>query len=75
VVSSNRACLPEIFGPAALYFNPDNEADMKNKIERVINDENLRVELISRGQTQAKKYSWRECAEKTLGVYKNILDK
>jgi len=73
VVSSNKTCLPEILGNAALYFNPEDEADMKNKIERVINDENLRAELRNRGYEQAKKYSWRDCAEKTLGVYKNCL--
>ena len=33
VVSSNKTCLPEILGDAALYFNPDDEADMKYKIE------------------------------------------
>jgi len=73
VVSSNKTCLPEILGDAALYFNPDDEADMKNKIERVITDENLRASLRDRGYEQIKKYSWSDCAEKTLEVYKDIL--
>jgi len=75
VASSNKTCLPEILGDAALYFNPEDEVEMKNKIELVINDENLRASLRSRGYEQIKKYSWRECAEKTLEVYKNILFK
>jgi len=73
VVSSNRACLPEIFGPAALYFNPDNEADMKNKIEEALRDEKLREDLRNRGYKQIKKYSWHDCAEKTLEMYKDLL--
>jgi len=73
VVSSNKTCLSEILGEAALYFNPDDEADMKVKIKRVIKDENLRADLIKRGYEQVKKYSWSECAEKTLAVYENIL--
>ena len=73
VVSSNKTCLPEILCDAALYFNPDDEADMKNKIERVMADGKLREDLRSRGYGQVKKYSWRECAEKTLEVYKKVL--
>ena len=73
VVSSNKTCLPEILGDAAIYFNPEDERDMKDKILQVINDENLRANLRSRGYEQIKKYSWRDCAEKTLEVYKNCL--
>jgi glycosyltransferase involved in cell wall biosynthesis len=73
VVSSSKTCLPEVLGDAALYFNPDDKEDMKNKIKQIIQDEKLRENLRSRGYLQAKKYSWQECAEKTLGVYLNIL--
>lgn len=73
VVSSNKTCLPEILGEAALYFNPADEADMKHKIEQALSGEKLRAELIRRGYEQIKKYSWRDCAEKTLEVYKNCL--
>ncbi|MDP2737093.1 MAG: glycosyltransferase family 1 protein, partial [bacterium] len=62
VVSSNKTCLPEILGSAALYFNPDDKTDMKNKIEQALKDEKLRENLRSRGYEQAKKYSWQECA-------------
>lgn len=71
VVSSNKTCLPEILGAAALYFNPDDQADMKHKIEQALANKRLRAELISRGYLQIKKYSWQDCAEKTLAVYKN----
>jgi glycosyltransferase involved in cell wall biosynthesis len=73
VVSSNKTCLPEILGPAAVYFNPDDEADMKEKIELVINDERLRQDLRNRGFEQVKKYSWDRCAQQTLEIYKNSL--
>lgn len=73
VVSSNKTCLPEILGQAAAYFNPDDETDMKNKIERALADEKLREDLRSRGYEQAKKYSWNNCAAETLEVYKKIL--
>lgn len=73
VASSDKTCLPEVLGQAALYFNPDDAVDMKSKIEKIITDENLRADLRNRGEAQAKKYSWTDCAEKTLAVYKNSL--
>jgi glycosyltransferase involved in cell wall biosynthesis len=73
VISSDKASLPEILGQAAVYFNPENEAEMKEKIELVINDESLRRDLIKRGAEQVKKYSWNECARQTLAVYNKVL--
>jgi glycosyltransferase involved in cell wall biosynthesis len=71
VVSSDKTCLPEILGDAALYFDPDDEADIKNKIEKALADEKLCENLRNRGYEQAKKYSWNRCASQTLAVYKN----
>lgn len=73
VISSNRSSLPEILGEAALYFNPENEIDMMGKIESLLNDNELRNLLITKGLEQVKKYSWWECAHKTLVVYQQIL--
>jgi len=73
VISSNKTCLPEILGDAALYFNPEDEMDMKNKIEQALTDEKLREILRNRGYEQIKKYSWQRCAAETFEVYKNCL--
>jgi len=72
VLSSKETCLKEILGRAALYFDPNNKEDMKNKIIRIIEDRNLRQELIEKGYKQVKKYSWKECARKTLAVYNTL---
>jgi len=72
VVSSNQTSLPEILGQAAIYFDPNNEDEMLKQIQNLINNKNLRQELVSRGYEQIKKYSWLECAKKTLEIYKNI---
>ena len=73
VVSSDRASLPEILSDAAVYFNPEDEADMIAKIRSVLVDDNKRAELISRGLVQARKYNWWECANKTMVAYQEIL--
>jgi len=69
VVSSNRASLPEILGDAAMYFDPEDSEDMYQKIEKIILNENLRMELTQKGYKKAKQYSWNNCVRETLKVY------
>jgi len=73
VVSSDRACLPEILADAALYFNPEDNADMLAKIKLVLDDDWLRADLKKHGLERIKKYSWWECANQTLAVYRRAL--
>lgn len=75
LVSSNATCLPEVYGDAAIYFDPEDIDDMANKITKVISDNKLRKELIGKGYAQLKRYSWRRMAEQTLAVYQKILEK
>lgn len=69
VVSSNAGSLPEVGGDACLYFNPHDVGDMEDKIDQVLNDQNLRNELIKKGQKRVKLFSWENLAKQTLKVY------
>ncbi len=69
VVASRAGSLPEILDQAALYFNPYDIKDMAQVISKVINDKNLREDLIKKGFEQVKKFNWQKCAEETLKVY------
>jgi len=73
IVSSDATCLSEILGDAAIYFDAKNPQDMAEKISKVLEDESLRQELISRGYEQIKKYSWQKMAEETLQVYQDAI--
>lgn len=72
VVASNSSCLPEIYGEAAIYFNPKDLEDVTEKIKKGLFDQNLRRALIAKGFEQVKKYSWQKCAEKTLEIYTTV---
>jgi len=72
VVSSEAACMPEILGEAALYFDPYSVKDMAGKIRDVLGDDKLRQGLIKEGAAQVQKYSWRRSANKYLELYENI---
>lgn len=73
VVSSNTTSLPEIYGPAAHYFDPLNTQAISDAINEVLTDKNLRQTLITAGKIQAQKYSWHRMAEQTLEVYSKAL--
>lgn len=69
VLASDIPVLREVYGDAALYFNPRDTDDIADKIKLIRADKKLRADLVSKGNTQAKKYSWRKMAEETLRVY------
>ena len=69
VVSSNFSCLPEILGPAALYFNPQDINDIVDKIKKVLNKRELQEKLILEGKKRIKRYSWSRMADQILGLY------
>jgi glycosyltransferase involved in cell wall biosynthesis len=72
VLSSNKTCLPEILGDAAVFFDPD-EAGWLNKALEVLADAETREKHVKRGYLQAQKYHWDDCAEKTLKIYRDSL--
>lgn len=74
VISSNSSCLPEIYGPSVLYFNPHSSRQLISQIKKLQKSKNLRLKLIKLGHQQIKKYSWIDTAQKTLTVYKKILN-
>ncbi len=73
VVSSNATCLPEIYGDAAHYFDPLDPGAIALAISEVIDDADLRRDLVTKGSRQAAKYSWARMAEQTLAVYNKVL--
>jgi glycosyltransferase involved in cell wall biosynthesis len=73
VVSSNATCLPEIYGPAAHYFDPNDTQAIADAIDEVLTDKKLRSALVKKGRSQVEKYSWRRMAEQTLAVYNQVL--
>jgi glycosyltransferase involved in cell wall biosynthesis len=72
VAASDCASIPEIYGRAAIYFDPSNPADIANSILKVLTDEKLKSYLVEEGRKTVKKYSWRKCAEATLKIIREI---
>jgi glycosyltransferase involved in cell wall biosynthesis len=68
IISSNVSAMPEILGDSALLVNPHNPEEISKAIYKVLNNEQLRNELIKKGQENVKRFSWPKCAKETLKV-------
>jgi len=68
VVCSNVSSLPEVAGDAALLVDPLDVEGMAEAMNRLLQDEGLRAELVERGYRQVRRFSWERCARATLAV-------
>lgn len=74
VLCSNTTSLPEVAGEAALYFNPESEKDIFEKMVEIIGNHSKRSELVKRGPKQAKKFTKDQMIKNTLALYKRVIE-
>lgn len=72
VITSNVSAMPEAAGDAAIYVDPHNLFDIEEKLKMVMEDQDLREQLIKKGFSQAKKFSWEKCAQQTADIYNHF---
>ena len=56
----------EIYGPAALYVARPEPDLIAAALERLLHDEDERQRLLAAAAVQLERYSWQECAQRTL---------
>lgn len=72
VVASKTQALVEIAGDSALFVDPKDAKDFTVKINQVLNDSELKNDLIKRGFENSHKYSWKNTVLETINkIYKN----
>jgi alpha-1,3-rhamnosyl/mannosyltransferase len=72
VVAARNSSTPEVTGGAAV-LEPAQDADaLAEGLLRVLEDEAFRRDLVERAAAHAAGFSWRRCAEQTLGVYRSL---
>jgi len=69
VVSSDKTCLPEVLGEAALYTDPENPEQLASVMYTGLTDEHIRNALIENGKRELGRYRWETLAKQTLVVY------
>ncbi|MEH1829641.1 MAG: glycosyltransferase family 1 protein [Nostoc sp.] len=73
VISSNTSSIPEVTGDAAILVDPNNPIQLGEAILKVISNSQLRQELIDKGKSRAKLFSWERTAKETLNAYRTII--
>jgi glycosyltransferase involved in cell wall biosynthesis len=73
VACSNVSSLPELGGPAALYFDPCDAQEMAGCIGQLAGQPALREELRAKGMAQAARFSWERTARETFAVYQKVV--
>lgn len=66
VLTSTTSSMPEVGGTAAIYVNPKNYFDLKDKIKLVITDDKLVGQMIKKGLQQSKKFTWESTVSRVL---------
>lgn len=61
----------EIAANAALFFDPKNPNDLAEKLNTLLENENIQENLKREGPIQAQKFSWQKTAQKMLDIFKN----
>ena len=72
VITSNISSLPEVVADSALMIDPNDPLEMSEAITLVLEDENLRQELIKRGLKRVESFSWEKTALEYLKVFSEL---
>ncbi len=69
VVTSFAASLPEVCGEAAYYVDPYDEKALFEGMKKVLENQELREQLIKAGYDQEKKFSWDKTAKRLIELF------
>ena len=72
VISSNKSVMPEICNNAAEYFDPLNSGELISILEKILYSDETKVNLINKGFLNVSNFTWKNCANNTLKVYKKF---
>ncbi len=72
VLTSNKTCLPEVAGNAALLVEPADIDSLTSGIEKILVDENFRQDLIQKGFERVAHFSWEKTSEKVQAVLNQL---
>lgn len=74
VITSNVSSMPEVAGDAAILVDPNRVDQIKEALNKLMEDKGLRSEMINKGLTQVKKFSWEKTARETANVYRRLIN-
>lgn len=74
VITSNYGAMKEISGNAALLVNPESTIEIGEAVLRLIENRELRTEMIINGFENIKRFDMKTISKKYLDLYKEVRD-
>lgn len=75
VIVSDIAAHREVCGNAALYADPFDTDDIKNKMVTLLDNETIKQELIIAGHQNIKRFDWFQSASTVLKIINELVEK
>lgn len=72
VIAATGSCLEEAGGPHSIYVNPQDDMQLAGEINRLLNNEDTRKNMIEQGLEYVKRFSDKECTDRLMKVYKKL---
>jgi len=72
VVTSNCSAMPEVAGDAALLVDPQNEEAIADALVQLAADEDLRSQMVERGNERVQQFTWDRAVRETWDVYAEL---
>lgn len=73
VITSNLTSIPEVCSDSAILINPFDLEELGHSIRTLLNNDELKEELIEKGYKKSLQFSWRQTAKKTYDTYNHII--
>jgi glycosyltransferase involved in cell wall biosynthesis len=74
VITSNTSSLPEVVGDAGIMVAPTDADALCQSMLNLYASSDLRSKMSFKSIEQAKKFSWQNCTEQTIGAYQLALN-
>lgn len=74
VITTNYGCFREAGGNAAFYINPEDPEEMAVSIKKILDDDELQMQLIDAGIKHAESFTDEVIADKLMKVYSKVLN-
>ena len=74
VAIANNSCLPEVAGDAAISFDPYDVTKLFELIKKLLNQPDLRKELMKKGLQRLEYFSWDKTVLELEQVFQKAYD-
>lgn len=72
-IGARAASIPEVVGDAGMLFDPKDDQDLARCIDSILSNDTVKAQLIEKGIERAKIFSWKQCVENTLNIYREVV--